>query len=281
MGHAFSLLHTLLQLAVCIVLIIKFPGLPRIFSGLAGGLWLISGIVYAFAFRVVFWSPYFSLVGLAGWVCFLVAVSTLSARGIAGTTTVATGTEATMSTGVGFTGPLSKPFYLTSIIASFATSTIFALLAFAAMASGSHSDEEAGIVFAVLMFLPLIYGTVVMAVFIHNMWSAIQDGSPRATPGRAVGFLFIPLFNYYWVFQALWGWTRDFNAYTTTKGLRAPRMPEGLAQAICILAVVSVIPIVGIACSLVNAVLMSMFISQACDGVNAIAPANRPVLATV
>ena len=97
-----------------------------------------------------------------------------------------------------------------------------------------------------------------------------------------MGVLFIPLSNYYWVFQALWGWTRDFNAYTVAKTLRAPRMPEGLARAICILAVVSIIPFVGIATSIANVILMTIFVSRVCDGVNAIAPTNcgvKPAIA--
>ncbi len=71
--------------------------------------------------------------------------------------------------------------------------------------------------------------------------------------------LFIPLSDHYRVFQALRGWTRDFNAYTVAKTLRAPRMPEGLARAICILAVVSIIPFFGIATSIANVIFDDYF----------------------
>ncbi len=181
------------------------------------------------------------------------------------------------SKGMHFAGQLSKPFYLASLITCFAASIILALLIFAALASGSYGDEKVALVLAVLLFIPMVYSTVVMAVLIHKMWSSIQDGAPRTTPGKAVGVLFIPLSDHYRVFQALRGWTRDFNAYTVAKTLRALRMPEGLARAICILAVVSIIPFFGIATPIANVILMTIFVSRVCDGVNAIAPPNRGV----
>lgn len=269
MGHMVSLLYTLFQLAVCIILNVEFSGMPRIFRAVVGDVWLTAGVMMGFGARIFFWSPYFSP-GIVGWRCLLVAVATLPTR-----ESMPASTQT--SNGMHFAGQLSKPFYLASLIACFAASIILALLIFAALASDSHGDEEVAIVLAVLLFIPMVCSTVVMAVLIHKMWSSIQDGAPRTTPGKAVGVLFIPLSNYYWVFQALWGWTRDFNAYTVAKTLRAPRMPEGLARAICILAVVSIIPFVGIATSIANVILMTIFVSRVCHGVNAIAPTNRGV----
>jgi hypothetical protein len=48
-----------------------------------------------------------------------------------------------------------------------------------------------------LAWLAILYGAVVQMMLIYNAWSAINDGQARTTPGKAVGFLLIPLFNIY------------------------------------------------------------------------------------
>jgi hypothetical protein len=273
-----SLLQLLLAMTACVIIAVRFTGLPRIFSLLAGGLWLLTGAIFIFRFYIggLIWSS----VDAIGWAFLVVALATIPTRG---DTTLAPASaspvpfspassyypQAAASTGMPFCLPISKPFFLGSLIGSAAGVTLFSAMAAVAMDSGGK--DEAVDVLVVLIVVLCIYLTIVMAVFLHKLWSAIQAGSPRTTPGRAVGFLFIPLFNCYWIFQAFWGWTRDFNSFVATKSLRAPRMPEGLALAICILAIVSIIPIVGILCGVVNIVLMSIFASDACDGVNALA----------
>ena len=67
--------------------------------------------------------------------------------------------------------------------------------------------------------LTVVYSAIVSMIFIYRIWAAIQDGHARATPEKAVGFLFIPFFNLYWVFQVFWGFAQDFNAYTLRHGM--------------------------------------------------------------
>ena len=43
----------------------------------------------------------------------------------------------------------------------------------------------------------LTAAAIVLLAFWYQAWSAIQDGHARTSPGRAVGFVFIPLFNFY------------------------------------------------------------------------------------
>jgi uncharacterized membrane protein len=65
-----------------------------------------------------------------------------------------------------------------------------------------------------LLVVPLsIYVCVVVCVFIYRAWASIQDGHVRTGPCKALGFLFIPFFNFYWIFQAVWGFAVDFNKY--------------------------------------------------------------------
>jgi hypothetical protein len=82
-----------------------------------------------------------------------------------------------------------------------------------------------------LGLLLFLFAMVCVLVLIYKMWAAIQDGYARATPGKALGFLFIPLFNFYWWFQVFWGFAKDFNAYVDRYALRVRKLPAGLLLA--------------------------------------------------
>jgi len=122
-----------------------------------------------------------------------------------------------------------------------------------------------------LLAIPLlIYGGVIYIIFVYKAWESIQDGHARTGPCKAIGLLFVPFFNFYWIFQAHWGFAKDYNAYISRHGVAAaPRLSEGLFLAYCI---ISLIPFVNIAGFVVYAVLLN----NICDGVNSL-----PVLAKV
>lgn len=84
--------------------------------------------------------------------------------------------------------------------------------------------------------IPWIATIVIYFVILHKCWEVVQDGYARTTPGKAVGFMFIPLFNFYWQFVALHGLAKDMNAFKARRGIIADNAPEGLALATCITA---------------------------------------------
>ena len=45
-----------------------------------------------------------------------------------------------------------------------------------------------------------ILSAVVTFILIYKMWAAIQGRGARTSAGMALGFMFIPLFNFYWLF---------------------------------------------------------------------------------
>ena len=51
----------------------------------------------------------------------------------------------------------------------------------------------------------LIAAAVFYFIMLYRLWQTVQDGRARTTPGKAIGFLFIPFFNIYWQFVAIWG----------------------------------------------------------------------------
>jgi hypothetical protein len=63
-------------------------------------------------------------------------------------------------------------------------------------------------------FIPQFIGSILVFVLLHHCWTAIQNENSTLTPGKAVGLLFIPVFNFYWVYRAYWGFSKQANEYT-------------------------------------------------------------------
>lgn len=92
----------------------------------------------------------------------------------------------------------------------------------------------------ILLIVAYIFGNILL----YRNWKLIQDGDVRTTPGKAVGFCFIPFFNLYWFFQAIHGLSIDQEKYLNEKGIMTNIKPnKGIALATCISAV---IPYLGI-----------------------------------
>lgn len=89
------------------------------------------------------------------------------------------------------------------------------------MSLTSMSDETA----TLLMFISIgVYFTMValiiaIAVLLYilhyRLWQVVQDGQASTTPGMAIGLLFVPYFNFYWIFRAQYGLAKDLNSYVT------------------------------------------------------------------
>jgi hypothetical protein len=120
-----------------------------------------------------------------------------------------------------------------------------------------------------LGFLGLLYASVINLIFIYKIWQAIADEYARTTPGKAIGFLFIPLFNLFWIFEVLWGFAKDCNNYIKSRSLAAKPLPEGMFLACSILVATSGIPYLGILCGLAYSVLWIIVVSRTCDTINA------------
>ena len=122
----------------------------------------------------------------------------------------------------------------------------------------------------VLIIFLAIFATIVFMVLVYKMWAAIQDGYARTTPGKAVGFLFIPVFSLYWVFQTFRGFAEDYNAYLARYSIDAPRLSTGLFVAFPIILLLSVIPGIDLLLAPAFYLLTLALTSKICDAVNAI-----------
>ena len=89
--------------------------------------------------------------------------------------------------------------------------------------------------------------TTIWLNLMHGKMPKIRHDDPSA--GKAIGFLFIPFFNIYWVFFTYCRLCDRINEQRTMRGLPAS-VPKGMAIAMCIL---MLIPCVGILCWLILA----------------------------
>ena len=155
---------------------------------------------------------------------------------------------------------LSKGFYLGSLIVGWGLGVILV---------------EMGI--TLLSSIPIVYSVIIGCLLWFNAWASIQDGHARTTPGKAIGFLFIPFYNLYWIFQAFWGFAKDYNSYIARHKVVVSRLPEGLFLSLCILSLISGlgalparVPLHRYALSIVLFVIGIVVINKVCDAVNSL-----------
>src|SRR5262245_1631061 len=103
---------------------------------------------------------------------------------------------------------LSKSTYLGTIIAGYGIYYVLAAAGLLVQQSGGRDAANTGGLLVCAGVIPLVVAVVVQMVLLYKLWAAIQDPvlRPRTTPGYAVGLLFVPFYNLYWIFQAYWGW---------------------------------------------------------------------------
>ena len=174
---------------------------------------------------------------------------------------------------------LSKPFFLGSYIGCTVIIFILGWVWWSLILIYADDEFTWAFMWPIILVIPLsIYLAVVQCLFIYKAWASIQDGHVRSGPCQALGFLFIPLFNFYWIFQAIWGFAVDFNKYIARTNVNsAPKLPESLFLTYCILYLVSIIPFVNIVTGIANYIIAAILINKTCDAVNALpSPGVQP-----
>lgn len=150
---------------------------------------------------------------------------------------------------------------------------IGALIGGSMAAQGTEEQAGAGLLvmlgFSGVGYLMFLMTMVLTYIYLYRAWNCLRFGAPRTTPGKAIGFLFIPVFSVYWIFVAFYGLAQDWNRIMASHpNLQAgPRMSPGmfLTFLICILSVIG---------SPVAAVLWFIVQKQICDGINFMAAQN-------
>jgi hypothetical protein len=101
----------------------------------------------------------------------------------------------------------------------------FPLISVRIISSVRERDEFLGLV---------VWGIsqAVFLIFLFRIWSIIPERYARCSGLKAVALLFVPLYNFYWIFPVIHGWSRSFNYYLLSRHRGVRGVSEGLGLAV-------------------------------------------------
>lgn len=137
--------------------------------------------------------------------------------------------------------------------------------------------EAAIALFVIGGLTALVVPVVLMVIFIHRIWSSIQDGYAPTTPGLAVGLCFVPFFNLYWVFRVFPGFATAYNAFIGRHGLHVRPISQGLYVAYAVFCLLGAVPMVNLITAPIGLIVAGFVLADGCRAVNALvdAPAGQ------
>jgi hypothetical protein len=178
---------------------------------------------------------------------------------------------------------LSKWFYLGTMIGGQVGGIVLLIAAVVLLvASGIFTDYFINLSYAapwvlatcILLILSgcaaILFGATIWYLLLYRAWAVIQDGNASTTPEKAVGFLFIPFYNFYWIFKAWYGFARDYNRYIERYALNAPKLEEGLFLAFCILFICGMVPFLNYLAGLPLLAIFIITANKTIDAVNSL-----------
>ncbi|TAE90861.1 MAG: DUF4339 domain-containing protein [Verrucomicrobia bacterium] len=142
---------------------------------------------------------------------------------------------------------------------------IIALIATVALAQNDPENAATAGGFGGILLLLSVVAHVASAIFyciiIYRAWLCLKAGAPRTTPGSAVGLMFVPLYNIYWMFVAINGLPKDWNRVVSSyEDLHnAPRLSETTFLLFCIGSIVF---------PPLSMIVVFPMLSQLCRGIN-------------
>jgi hypothetical protein len=86
---------------------------------------------------------------------------------------------------------------------------------------------------------------IIEAILLHRFWSLIQDGYACTTPGKAIGFRFIPYYSLYWEFTAFGKLPAEMNAFIQRHQLSITPVSDKNAKLHCWFLLGNIIPLIG------------------------------------
>ena len=201
------------------------------------------------------------------------------------------GTKVLGTQGIKVVKGVSKGFYLGSIICAAVLSYIFEFSKFGAIVfSNAAYPEYYGELWElrvsdIMSSVLYTYSFVVSLILLYKAWASIQGRYARTTPCKAVGFSFIPLFNFYWNFMVYWGFAVDYNKFLFGHRVVAPRRNESIFLVYCLLMLLGAMlsgvlflaflnngmSVIGLVWRIPISILLFIVINQTCDGINNLA----------
>lgn len=110
------------------------------------------------------------------------------------------------------------------------------------------ASESGGLI--LLALIGMAAASVIHLVLIYRWWETIQQGRPRTTPGKAVGLLFVPFFNFYWLYQVIVGLGEDMNRFCDERQIAGARVNVGNGNVSFWLMLSTMIPLINLLTSI-------------------------------
>lgn len=133
-------------------------------------------------------------------------------------------------------------------------------------------DDDAAQVLSLLSFPILILSVVFSSILHFHCWNAIPERFRFTSPGKAVGYLFIPFFNFYWAFVSWPKLNEGLVIWQRSEGRQPAADAQGLALIYSILFVCSLtiglIPGVDILIAVTSLVIYILFYQQVVSKIN-------------
>jgi len=123
--------------------------------------------------------------------------------------------------------------------------------------------------FAYLQFV--LVHTITTLTILYKIWAVIQDGDTPVTPGKAIGFLFVPIYNIYWIFRVWGGYATEYDNYVLRHDLTIAPLAGTVFLFYPIFAILGGLFLFP---AVVLPFLLFPMIGKACDAVNDLRTAN-------
>jgi len=130
------------------------------------------------------------------------------------------------------------------------------------LVAGFISQQPIVIAIAICGPIPAV---IFLCFILHRLWSLVPPAEAQTTPGKAIGFLFIPLFNFYWCFVAIHGLAKAINAQIRRASIPGKQVNEGLTLTFCILMCCSIVPFLGAIISIAGTIMLIFPLQQLKD----------------
>lgn len=117
----------------------------------------------------------------------------------------------------------------------------------------------------IIGIVPLFASSILYLMLLYRLWTLISPAEAKTSPGKAVGFLFIPFFNLYWFFVAFHGLAKSLNIESKRKGIMNIEVNESLSLTICILNILCIVPYLNIVVAFVYLPIFLVVLKQMKD----------------
>ena len=135
---------------------------------------------------------------------------------------------------------------------------------------GLAGCREGSGLFSFLLFvgsLGLLVSTVYWAMILYRLWKFVITELSKSgltpsvgSPGTAVGRLFIPVYNFYWIFICFRGLSRDLTTLASKRGISA-KLSTGFATTVCIFCICGCVPFINfIAAPITTIIFLPVYI---------------------